>query len=114
MAYPIGGVVIGRDPFGAGTDRPYLIVSNDTHPFHGEEYVATVVTTTERDRAVQLSEDSFLEGSLPRRSFVSSWNPVTLKDHLIEKHVASIASNVVDEVASELTTYIGTERDPTN
>lgn len=114
MSYPIGGVVIAKDPFGAGTDRPYLIISNDTHPFHGEEYIVTVVTTTERDRAVPLSEDSFIEGSLPRRSFVSPWNPVTLKDHLIEKHVASIAGNVVDEVVSELSTYVGTDRAPTN
>jgi hypothetical protein len=38
---------------------------------------------------------------------------VTLKDHLIEKHVATIAGNTVDEVASKLMTYIGTDRDST-
>ena len=105
---------MGRDSFGAGNDRPYLIVSNDSHPFHGKEYVVTVVTTTERHRAVLLSEDSFTEGSLPRRSFVSPWNPVTLKDQLIEKHVASIPGNVADEVVSELSTYVGTDRGPIN
>lgn len=114
MSYPLGGVVIARDPFGTGTDRPYVIVSNDNPPFPGEEYIAAVVTTTERDRAVPLSDDSFIEGSLPRQSYVPPWNPITLKDHLIEKHVATIAGNDVDEVVSELTTYVGTDRDPTN
>ena len=114
MSYPIGGVVIARDPFGAGSDRPYVIISNDTHPFHGEEYVVTIVTTTERGRAVPLTDETFTKGSLPRQSYASPWNPVTLKDDQIEKHVATIAGNTVDEVVSELMTYIGTDRDPTN
>ena len=114
MSYPLGGVVIGRDPFGVGADRPYLIISNDTHPFHDEEYVVTVVTTTERDRAVPLTDEAFVEGSLPRESYASPWNPMTLKDHLIEKHVATIAGNTVDEVVSELMAYIGTDRTPAN
>lgn len=114
MAYPIGGVVIDRDPFRAGSDRSYVIVSNDSHPFHGEEYVVTVVTIAERDRSVPLTDDAFVEGSLPRQSYASPWNSVTLKDHLIEKHVATIAGNTVDEVVSELMAFIGTDRAPVN
>lgn len=108
MTYPLGGIVIARDPFGAGTDRPYLIISNDSHPFHGEEYVTTVVTTMERDRAIPLPDDVFTEGSLPRRSFVSPWNPVTLKDELLDKHVATVTAELADNVVSELIGYIGT------
>lgn len=114
MSYPLGGFLITRDPFGAAADRPHVILSNQSHPFHGEEYVETVVTTIERDGAVPLSDDSFTEGSLPGQSYVFPWNPVTLKDQLIEKHIASIGGNVVDEVVSELLTYVGTSRDPTN
>lgn len=69
-------MVVAWDPFGDGTHRPYLIISYVDHPFLGEEYVAAVVTTTERDRAVPLADDSFTEGSLPRCSFISPWNPV--------------------------------------
>ena len=98
----------------SGSHRQFLIVSNDTHPFHGEEYVVTVVTTTERGRAVPLTEEAFIEGSLPRESYASPWNPVTLKHQLIEKHVATIAGNTVDEVVSELMAYIGTDRAPAN
>ena len=107
MAYPLGEIVVARDPFGAGADRPYLLISNDGHPFHGEEYVAAVVTTTARDRAVALTDDVFTAGSLPRRSVVSPWNPVTLKDDLIEKHVATVAGDTIDEVVTELHNYLG-------
>jgi hypothetical protein len=70
--------------------------------------------TTERGRAVSLSVEAFVEGSLPRGSYASPWNPVPLNDHLIEKHVATIAGNTVDEVVSGLMAYIGSDRDPTN
>lgn len=108
MAYPLGGIVVARDPFGAGGERPYLLVSNETHPFHGEEYVAAVVTTTDRDRAVVLADDVFTAGSLPRRSVVSPWNPVTLKDEFIDTHVATVTGGIVDEVVTELCSYVGT------
>ena len=36
------------------TERPYLVVSTDAHPFHGEEYVALAVTARERAEALSL------------------------------------------------------------
>ena len=75
--------MIASDPFGGGPSRPYLVLSNDRHPFHGEEYVATVVTTTARPAAIELDEETFIRGELPRNSYVSPWNPVTIKDHML-------------------------------
>ena len=108
MAYPLGGIVVAQDPFGAGGERPYLLISNEAHPFHGEEYIAAVVTTTDRDRAVVLADDVFTAGSLPRRSVVSPWNPVTLKDEFIDTHVATVTRDVVNELVIELRSYVGT------
>lgn len=108
MSYPQGAVVIAPDPFGTGSERPYLLPSDDRHPFHGQEYIAAVVTTTERENAIPLEEDSFEEGSLPRQSYVSPWNPVTLKAFQIDKHVATVPETVVDDVVAELNTYVGT------
>jgi len=105
MPYPRSGVVIAHDPFGAGSNRPYLLLSDDRHPFHGQEYIAA--TTTDRENAIALDADSFEEGSLPRRSYVSPWNPVTLKRYQIDKHVATLSEAVVDDVVAELNTYIG-------
>jgi hypothetical protein len=62
MPYPQSGVVIAHDPFGAGSNRPYLLLSDDRHPFHGQEYIAAVVTTTGRENTIALKADSFEEG----------------------------------------------------
>lgn len=108
MAYPQSGVVVAHDPFGASNKRPYILLSDDRHPFHGQEYIAAVVTTTNREGAIPLDTDSFEEGSLPRQSYVSPWNPVTLKDHQVDKHVATLSATIVDEVVTELNSFIGT------
>ena len=109
MPYPQSGVVIAHDPFGAGNNRPYLLLSDDRHPFHGQEYIAAVVTTTGREDAIPLEADSFEEGSLSRRSYVSPWNPVTLKEYQIDKHVATLSETIVNDVVAGLNTYIGTD-----
>lgn len=108
MPYPQSGLVLAHDPFGAGSKRPYLLFLDDRHPFYGQEYIAAVVTTTDRENAIPLEDDSFEEGSLLRQSYVSPWNPVTLKAFQIDKHVATISEKVVNDVVTELNTYIGT------
>ena len=108
MSYRQSGIVSAHDPFGSGSKRPYLLLSDDRHPFHGQEYIAAVVTTTDRENAIPLEVGSFEEGSLPCRSYVSPWNPVTLKNFQIDKQVAIISGTIVDDVVAELNTYIGT------
>jgi mRNA-degrading endonuclease toxin of MazEF toxin-antitoxin module len=79
MAYSQGAIVVAEDPFGNSPKRPYLILSNDQVPFHGQEYVAAVITTTTRTEAVELTDDRFERGRLPRTSSVSPWSVLTLK-----------------------------------
>lgn len=47
MKYDRGDVVFGIDPFDNNKKaRPWLIVSDDSHPFYGEQYVALTLTST--------------------------------------------------------------------
>lgn len=106
MTYPRGAIVVAEDLLGDNAARPYLVVSTDRHPFHAEECIAVVVTTTERSAAVELGQDEFLVGELPRRSHASPWNPVTLKHAAIDKHVATVTESVVADVVERLNTYL--------
>ena len=83
MAYSQGAIVIAEDPFGNNPKRPYLVLSNDQLPFHGQEYVAAVLTTTARTEAVELTANRLERGRLPRTSYVSPWSVLTLKDWMI-------------------------------
>jgi mRNA-degrading endonuclease toxin of MazEF toxin-antitoxin module len=102
--YEQGAVVVASDPFGGGDTRPYLVVSNTTHPFGDEENVAVVITTTEREEAIPLAGE-YVEGELPYESFVSPWSPVTLKHATIDKRVAHVSREVVSKAADALYGY---------
>jgi mRNA-degrading endonuclease toxin of MazEF toxin-antitoxin module len=108
MAYPQGAVVIASDLFGDNPKRPYLVASNQELPFHGEEYVAAAITTTERPEAVELTGDRIVDGRLPRTSYVSPWTVVTLKHWQIDKQPALATDGTVDEVRRELRYYLET------
>jgi len=108
VAYPQGAVVVGVDPFGGAQRRPYLLVSNSTHPFHGEEYLAALVTTTEREQAVPLA-GTYVEGGLPYDSYVNPWNLLTLKETAIEKRAAQASEDVVAATVDGLTDYVAPE-----
>ncbi|MCY4732721.1 hypothetical protein KY092_19480 [Natronomonas gomsonensis] len=108
MVFSQGAIIIADDPFGNTSKRPYLILSNDHVPFHGQEYVATVITTTARTEAVELTANRLERGRLPRTSYVSPWSVLTLNDWMITKQPAEATDATVDEVRQELDTYLQT------
>jgi len=108
MAYPQSSIVIAADPFGNNPKRPYLIVSNDWHPFHGEEYLAATITTTERAEAIELTDERIERGRLPRTSYVSPWSILTLKEWMITKQPASATARTVNEVRDAVSRYLKT------
>jgi mRNA-degrading endonuclease toxin of MazEF toxin-antitoxin module len=109
MAYPQSAIVIAEDPLGNSPKRPYLILSNDSVPFYGQEYIAAVITTTARTEAIELTTNRFEKGRLPRTSYVSPWSVLTLKDRMITKQPAKATDETVDTVRQEMNAYLRTD-----
>jgi mRNA-degrading endonuclease toxin of MazEF toxin-antitoxin module len=106
MVYTQGAIVIAEDPFGDTSKRPYLILSNDQVPFHGEEYIAAVITSTDRTAAIELTADRIERGLLPRQSYVSPWSILTLKDRMVTKQPAEATEGTVEQTRTQLNTYL--------
>lgn len=106
MAYTQGDMVIADDPFGSNPERPYLLISNNNTRFHGEEYIAAVITSTARDAAVELTENRIRRGQLPQTSYISPWSILTLKHWMITKQPAEATTVTVSDVRQELNTYL--------
>jgi hypothetical protein len=103
--YERGTIVVASDPFGNTPRRPYLLVSDETHPFTGEQYIAVGISTKAYDESIPLA-DSFTSGELTRESFVSPWAVVSLLESDIERAVAQVETPVTDEVIKQLTAYV--------
>ena len=111
MIPPRGTVVTATDPFSETPIRPFVVASDATtgHPFPENECVGVVVTTTQRERAIPISA-AFDEGGLPRESFASPWNPVTLKEEMVGDEFGRIITEMVDRIADEAARYIQTDQ----
>lgn len=101
------GHVVWHDGLFRGTGRPWVVLSDDYHPFHGEEYLVAGVTTVERGDAVPLPDDAWSVGGLPRASYASPWFLSTLKHARVERGVGALTEAVVGEITTLAAGYLG-------
>jgi mRNA interferase MazF len=102
MAYAQGSVVLAPATFKSGV-RPYLVVSNRNRPFFGDRYTVAVITSTEREMAVELTTESLTEGELKTYpSYVSPWSLHVFPHQEITKRVAQTDDPIMTGVADEI------------
>lgn len=100
------GHVVWHDGRFRGSDRPWLVASDDAHPFHGEEYLVLGITTTERNDAIELRADDWIVGGLPEQSYVSPWFVTTIKHASINRGVGELDPSLLDKIVTETTRYL--------
>lgn len=101
------GDVVWHTALFRDSGRPWVVLSDESHPFHGTEYLVAGVTTTERDEAVPIPERRWVTGAPPRTSYVSPWFVSTIKHDSVESGVGSLDSELVDRLLSEVRSYLG-------
>lgn len=102
----IRGDVVWHDAFFKDGMAPSLVLSDESHPFHGTEYVTVRVTTTEREPAIPIEPDDWTTGRLPRTSYVSPWSLGTLKHADIERGVGALSDPTVSSVVDHVVGYL--------
>jgi mRNA-degrading endonuclease toxin of MazEF toxin-antitoxin module len=107
MAYERGTVVKGPGLFADNDYRPYVCVSDDTHPFSDEEALYAAVTTTRRAVAIPLTDSDFTSGGLPRDSYVNPWTVVSIRHADIETEEGRLVEATTEKIAEESAGYLG-------
>jgi mRNA-degrading endonuclease toxin of MazEF toxin-antitoxin module len=106
MAYAQGSVVLAPASFKGGR-RPYLVVSNASRPYFGQEYTVAVITTKERDEATELPSERLAGGRLTYDpSFVNPWSLHVFQHADIYRRVAHVDDELIDEVANEIHRFV--------
>jgi mRNA-degrading endonuclease toxin of MazEF toxin-antitoxin module len=102
-----GAVVRGPDLFADNEFRPYVRISDDTHPFADEEAVYVAATTTRRSAAVPLTETDFVAGGLPRETYVNPWTVVTIRHADIYGKEGRLTGDATETIARATAGYLG-------
>lgn len=98
----------GADPFkGDDYSRPWLVISNEMHPFQGEQYVDLLLTTqTWHDGFVRIPNDGWIDGGTPKSSSIVPWSVETIETDDIEFRQGSLESDLVERAVDILTGYV--------
>ena len=101
-------VCYGADAFkGADHSRPWVIISNESSPFQGEQYIVLALTTRSwHDGFVRIPDDAWIEGGTPKSSSIVSWSVETIDADDIEFRQGRLEAELVDETGAQLTEYV--------
>lgn len=100
-AFQRGDVVWHPAPFKRPpNERPFLVLSDATHPFHGSEYAVVGLTRTGRSEAIELTAADWSVGSPGSDSYVSPWYVFTVKHADIDRPKGALEPGATDRVAS--------------
>jgi len=108
-AYTRGAVVKGPDLLAEHDYRPYVCLSDDSHPFSGEEALYAAVTTTRRAVAIPLGDGDFVAGGLPRESYVNSWTLVSIRHGDIRQEEGRLVEETIATISNDAAGYLGIE-----
>jgi mRNA-degrading endonuclease toxin of MazEF toxin-antitoxin module len=103
-----GDVVRSVDPFKAGEsrERPWLIVSNDSHPYGDEQFIAVALTTSSHLPAHPLRDEYWEVGGAPEESFVLPWAVHSPRRETIEAWQGRLTPSFVNRVVDEVVAYL--------
>lgn len=115
MRLATGDVVWHEAPFkrpqpdGSRPDRPWLIVSNDNHPFQGTEYIVLGMTTNPRAEGLRVHQSDWRDGGTSETSYISPWFAMTLKHADITYRIGAVQDSLVNNAINELSSRLGPE-----
>jgi len=107
-AFARGDVVWHPVPFKRRPkERPFLILSDTSHPFYGTEYAVVGLTRTNRPPAVELHEGAWDVGDPSEGSYASPWYVFTIKHANIDRPKGALTTVATDEVTKAVAAMIG-------
>lgn len=92
---------------GTSAYRPWVIVSDDSHPFPTEECIALAMTTKRHREGIPVPDRAWAEGGSKRDASISPWYVTTVKLDDLDRQQGVLDEGIVDEAVAALHEYTG-------
>ncbi|RQH01946.1 type II toxin-antitoxin system PemK/MazF family toxin [Natrarchaeobius oligotrophus] len=106
MAGKQGEVWWGPAPHKANSAyRPWLVVSDTSHPFGSEECIAIGMTTQDHPDGIAVPDEAWVRGGSKKDAFVSPWYVTTIKQRDLDNQQGTLANSLVADAIEALHGY---------
>jgi len=82
--------------------RPWLIVSDSSHPFADVESIVVGMTTQHHPDGIAVPDDAWIEGGSRKRAYISPWYVTTIKGRDLDDQQGTLAQPLVAEATEAL------------
>lgn len=107
-AFEMGDVFWAPDPYSSGTNpRPWLVLSAESIPYAGEEYICAGLTLSDLPDNVEVSPEDWVVGNDPeQRSFCSPWVLATIKHDAVAGPQGALTDEFATDIARRSIEYL--------
>lgn len=84
-------------------------MNNGSHPFDDEQYITLALSTSGHDGAIPLSDEDWIDGGTPRRSYILPWSTHSPKERDVGFRQGHLTPDVVNAALEELFSYVDGE-----
>lgn len=86
--------------------RPWLVVSDMSHPFADVECIVVAMTTQNHPDGIAVPDEAWVQGGSEKDAYVSPWYVTTIKQGDLDNQQGGLANSLVADVVEALRSYI--------
>lgn len=91
--------------------RPWVIVSNATHPFSDTECIALAMTTQRHSAGIDVPDSTWIRGGSRKDSYISPWYVATIKHRDFDRQQGELSKGIVTNAIDRLHGYTSSNGD---
>lgn len=108
MGYDRGEVWWGPAPHKSSPSyRPWVVISDETHPFADTECIALAMTTQQHTGSVPVPDGAWESGGSNKDAYISPWYVSTLKLRDFDRKQGQLEQSLVDDAVDALHSHTG-------
>ena len=85
--------------------RPWLVVSDASHPFASEECIAVALTTQSHPDGISVPDSAWIRGGSHKDAFISPWYVTTIKHRDFDSQQGTLTDLLVADAIDALHRY---------
>lgn len=86
--------------------RPWLVVSDASHPFSDVECIVVAMTTQAHPDGIAVSDEAWVRGGSEKNTYVSPWYVTTIKQRDLDNQQGELSDSLVTDVVEALRDYV--------